>query len=57
MNRFTDKTVVITGGTRGIGIAAARRFIMQGRQRERGAMSKSWVAGSPARDYFARTVR
>ena len=57
MNRFTDKIVVITGGTRGIGLAAARRFIMQGRQRELGAMSESRVAGRAARDYFARTVR
>jgi NAD(P)-dependent dehydrogenase (short-subunit alcohol dehydrogenase family) len=57
MNRFTDKIVVITGGTRGIGLAAARRFIKQGTQRELGAMSEARVSGGAARDYFARTVR
>jgi NAD(P)-dependent dehydrogenase (short-subunit alcohol dehydrogenase family) len=30
MSRFTDKVVVITGGTSGIGLAAARRFIKEG---------------------------
>jgi NAD(P)-dependent dehydrogenase (short-subunit alcohol dehydrogenase family) len=30
MSRFTDKIVVITGGTSGIGLAAARRFISEG---------------------------
>jgi len=30
MDCFKDKTVFITGGTRGIGLAAARRFIKQG---------------------------
>lgn len=57
MNRFTDKIVVITGGTRGIGLAAARRFIKQGTQRELGAMSEARVSGGAAGDYFARTVR
>lgn len=30
MSRFTNKVVVITGGTSGIGLAAARRFITEG---------------------------
>jgi NAD(P)-dependent dehydrogenase (short-subunit alcohol dehydrogenase family) len=30
MSRFTNKIVVITGGTSGIGLAAARRFIEEG---------------------------
>ena len=30
MSRFTDKIVVIAGGTSGIGLAAARRFISEG---------------------------
>jgi NAD(P)-dependent dehydrogenase (short-subunit alcohol dehydrogenase family) len=30
MSRFTDKIVIITGGTSGIGLAAARRFINSG---------------------------
>jgi NAD(P)-dependent dehydrogenase (short-subunit alcohol dehydrogenase family) len=30
MGRFTDKIVVITGGTSGIGLAAARQFIKEG---------------------------
>ncbi len=30
MNRFTNKVVVITGGTSGIGLAAARQFIKEG---------------------------
>src|SRR5271166_5280785 len=30
MGRFTNKIVVITGGTSGIGLAAARQFIKEG---------------------------
>lgn len=30
MARFTDKTVLITGGTRGIGLAGARRVVEEG---------------------------
>ncbi|KAA6222012.1 glucose 1-dehydrogenase [Streptomyces albofaciens JCM 4342] len=30
MNRFTNKTVLITGGTSGMGFAAARRFLDEG---------------------------
>jgi NAD(P)-dependent dehydrogenase (short-subunit alcohol dehydrogenase family) len=30
MSRFTNKIVLITGGTSGIGLAAARRFIDEG---------------------------
>jgi NADP-dependent 3-hydroxy acid dehydrogenase YdfG len=30
MDRFTNKIVVITGGTSGIGLAAARQFIKEG---------------------------
>ena len=30
MVRFTNKVVVITGGTSGIGLAAARQFIKEG---------------------------
>ncbi|MBC2873847.1 MULTISPECIES: SDR family NAD(P)-dependent oxidoreductase [Streptomyces] len=30
MNRFTDKTVLITGGTSGIGLATARRLLDEG---------------------------
>jgi NAD(P)-dependent dehydrogenase (short-subunit alcohol dehydrogenase family) len=30
MSRFTNKIVVITGGTSGIGLAAERQFIAEG---------------------------
>lgn len=30
MNRFTDKTVVVTGGNRGIGLALSKRFLDEG---------------------------
>lgn len=57
MSRFTDMIVVITGGTSGIGRAAARRFIKEGTQKEFGTMSDAWVARGAARDYFARAIR
>jgi NAD(P)-dependent dehydrogenase (short-subunit alcohol dehydrogenase family) len=30
MNRFADRVVLITGGTGGMGLAAARRFVAEG---------------------------
>jgi short subunit dehydrogenase-like uncharacterized protein len=30
MNRFTDKVVLVTGGTSGMGLATARRFTAEG---------------------------
>ncbi|MFD3513071.1 SDR family NAD(P)-dependent oxidoreductase [Streptomyces sp. NPDC058657] len=30
MNRFTDKTVLVTGGTSGMGLATAHRFVAEG---------------------------
>ena len=30
MNRFTDKTVLVTGAASGIGLAATRRFLDEG---------------------------
>jgi NAD(P)-dependent dehydrogenase (short-subunit alcohol dehydrogenase family) len=30
MNRFNDKTVLVTGAASGIGLAAARRFLDEG---------------------------
>jgi len=32
MNRFADRVVLITGGTSGMGLAAARRFVAEGAQ-------------------------
>jgi NAD(P)-dependent dehydrogenase (short-subunit alcohol dehydrogenase family) len=32
MNRFSDKVVLVTGGTSGMGLATARRFIAEGAQ-------------------------
>lgn len=30
MNRFTDRTVLITGGTSGMGVATAHRLVAEG---------------------------
>jgi NAD(P)-dependent dehydrogenase (short-subunit alcohol dehydrogenase family) len=55
MNRFDDKVVLITGGTSGMGLATARRFIAEGahvvvtgRDRQRVAAAVAFLASVEA---------
>lgn len=61
--RFVDRVVVVTGGTSGIGLATARRFLVEGasvviagRDVDRGAAAESLLdAGAPGRVRFIAT--
>ena len=50
MDRFKDKTVIVTSAASGIGLAAARRFLDEGAEAEQVHLEVVTGQGFPAAD-------